>query len=124
MYARTILVVDDVEDDRDWLVTTLRDGGYRVLEAGSVREALSLLRVDRPVDAIVADYKLGDGSGAELIHQARNQLTPGPIPLPALICTAYAYVELPPAVIMLRKPVEPEDLLAALKSVVGASAVA
>ncbi|MDP9002084.1 MAG: response regulator [Myxococcota bacterium] len=109
--AKTILVVEDAKDTLEFFVVTLSDAGYRVLSASSVRQALRLLRVERSVDAILADYNLGDGSGSALIHQARNEGLLDQSGTPALICTAYRYVELPPNVGIVHKPIGEADLL-------------
>ncbi|MGD0529820.1 MAG: response regulator [Polyangiaceae bacterium] len=110
----TVLVVEDAMDTREVFAVTLEEAGYRVVCADSVREALALLRAGHAIDVVVADYNLGDGTGAELLHQASNE---GHIRLsetPALICTAYRYVELPPGVEILHKPVGPNELLRAV----------
>ncbi|HEY8089078.1 MAG TPA: response regulator [Polyangiaceae bacterium] len=114
MSSRIILVVEDAPDIRDLLATTLRDAGYRVIESEAVGDALAILRGGAPIDAVIADYKLGDGTGVELIHQARNERAPANAELRAILCTAYGYVEVPPGVTMLRKPVHPDRLLEAV----------
>ncbi len=115
-HAMTVLVVEDAMDTREVFAVALEEAGYRVVCADSVREALALLRAGHAIDVVVADYNLGDGTGAELLHQASNE---GHIRLnetPALICTAYRYVELPPGVEILHKPVGPNELLHAVAS--------
>jgi CheY-like chemotaxis protein len=122
--GKTILVVEDAPDVRDYFAASLRDAGYRVLDAESVHQALALLRGRRGVDAILADYNLGDGTGAELIHQAGNEGLFDPVRQPAVICTAYQYVELPPHAVMLHKPVDPAELLRAIHAAFGSDGVA
>ncbi len=122
--ARTILVVEDAVDVREFLAVSLRDGGYQVLDADSVQQALALLRAGKSVDAILADYNLLDGTGAELIHQAGNEGLFEADRQPAVICTAYRYVELPPHVVMLHKPIDPEDLLRAIEAAFDSARVA
>lgn len=115
----TVLVVEDAGDTRELFAVALEDAGYRVVCATSVQEALALLRAGLSIDAVIADYSLGDGTGAELLHQASNE---GHLDLketPALICTAYRYVELPPDVGILHKPVGPYELLRAVGDAVG-----
>jgi DNA-binding NtrC family response regulator len=109
--ARTVLVVEDAPDVLDFLATVLQDAGYRVELAETVHEALRVLRAGRPVHCLVADYNLGDGTGAELIHQASNEGHLDTRITATLICTAYRYVELPPYVTMVHKPVDPDELL-------------
>jgi CheY-like chemotaxis protein len=106
----TILVVDDDPDVQAHCDAILRCRGYRVLGAASVAEALDLLRASRGIDLIIADYKLGDGTGSELIHQASNEGLFDAELRPALICTAYRYVEPPPNVAVVHKPIDGDDL--------------
>jgi CheY-like chemotaxis protein len=110
---RTVLVVEDARDVRELFARILQDGGYRVECADSVREGLRLLRAGQ-VDVLVADYNLGDGTGPELIHQASNEGHLDMNVTAALICTAYRYVELPPHVTLLHKPIDPSGLLLAV----------
>jgi CheY-like chemotaxis protein len=110
----TVLIVEDSRDTREFFAVALEDAGYQVVCAQSVGEALGILREGSPVDVVIADYSLTDGTGAGLIHQATNE---GHLDLNethALICTAYRYVELPPRVGILHKPVEPFELLRAV----------
>jgi hypothetical protein len=69
-----------------------------------------LLRGRRRIDLVLADYKLGDGTGSELIHQASNEGHLDARVTPALICTAYRYVELPEHVTLVHKPILPSEL--------------
>jgi len=91
-----VLVVEDARDVREFLSVVLEDAGFLVQSAGSVEEALGVLRSGRGVDVVVADYNLGDGTGAELIHQASNEGHLDVKVTATLICTPYRYVELPP----------------------------
>ena len=122
--SRTVLVVEDARDVRELFVIVLQDAGYRVESAESVEEALGVLRKGRGVDVVLADYKLADGTGAELIHQASNEGHLDVRVTATLICTAYRYVELPPHVSMLRKPVDGPQLLLAVERALGLEHVA
>jgi response regulator RpfG family c-di-GMP phosphodiesterase len=94
---RTVLVVEDARDVREFFADVLEDAGYRVECTESVGDALRLLRTGRRIDVVVADYNLADGTGAELIHQASNE--------------GYLDVELPPHVSLVHKPIDPRELL-------------
>ncbi|HEY1125673.1 MAG TPA: response regulator transcription factor [Sphingobium sp.] len=61
-----LLVVDDEPAIRRLLAAGLARAGYRVVEAGSAREVLSALQIDKP-DAVLLDLGLPDRDGLELV---------------------------------------------------------
>jgi two-component system KDP operon response regulator KdpE len=61
-----ILVVDDERAIRRLLGTALERAGYRIVEAGSARETLNALQIDKP-DAVLLDLGLPDRDGLELV---------------------------------------------------------
>jgi CheY-like chemotaxis protein len=69
----TILVVEDDQDLRAYSVSSLRELGYAVLEAGTGSDALTIL--DREaVDLLFTDVVLPDGmNGRVLADQARRR---------------------------------------------------
>jgi CheY-like chemotaxis protein len=66
-----ILVVDDVPGIRNMLVSTLLEVGYRVFAAESVATAAQILS-SQPVDLLLTDGSLPDGSGVALARSARH----------------------------------------------------
>jgi DNA-binding response OmpR family regulator len=65
--AQTILVVDDEVKLRDMIRVYLEQEGYRVVEAGSGREALYVARVERP-DLIILDLMMPEMGGYDFIR--------------------------------------------------------
>ena len=63
-----MLLVEDDEVVRRALTRALRAEGVEVHEAGSAQEAMVRVQAD-PYDAVVADYHLGEQSGAWLLEQ-------------------------------------------------------
>jgi two-component system KDP operon response regulator KdpE len=61
-----LLVVDDEAAIRRLLGASLARAGYRVVEAGTAREALAALQIDKP-DAVLLDLGLPDRDGLELV---------------------------------------------------------
>lgn len=61
-----LLVVDDEPPIRRLLGASLLRAGYRVVEAGLAREALTALQIDKP-DAVLLDLGLPDRDGLELV---------------------------------------------------------
>lgn len=69
----TVLVVDDEQVIRDLCGHALKE--YRVLQAGSLREALDLYQAER-IDLVLTDVMMPGGSGIDLLKQIK-QLDPG-----------------------------------------------
>ena len=85
--AETILVVEDDDDVRSYSVESLRDLGYRVLEAPDGPSALRHLEREPKVDLLFTDVVLPGGlTGAQVAARAREQLPH----LKVLFTTGYA----------------------------------
>jgi CheY-like chemotaxis protein len=84
--AKHILLVEDDDTNRK-LVRIVLGGGYRISEAASVDQALSLLQHEKP-DLLLLDIRLGDGSGLDVIRAVRAD--PAFDQLPVLAITAQA----------------------------------
>ena len=68
-----ILVVEDHRDTRQVLVGLLTRWGYLVSATDTLKGGLELLNSEPPVDVIVSDIALPDGTGYALISEARRQ---------------------------------------------------
>jgi two-component system response regulator PilR (NtrC family) len=84
----SLLVVDDEPDLRTLYELTLLREGYEVETAGSVEEALQMLR-ERAYSAVITDMRLPDGSGIDVLswletEQRREK---------AIVITAYGSAE-------------------------------
>jgi PAS domain S-box-containing protein len=118
-----VLVVDDEADARNLLTEILTGRGAEVRAAGNMAEALSLLNEWRP-DALVSDIGMPGGSGYDLIREIRRRDIAG-TQLPAVALTAYARTEDRAQALSagfqthVSKPVEPQELLAVIASLVG-----
>ncbi|HET6900549.1 MAG TPA: response regulator, partial [Vicinamibacteria bacterium] len=80
-----ILSVDDNEASRYAIGRTLRQGGFRVIEAGTGMDALARARADTP-DLILLDVKLPDIDGFEVSR--RLKADPATASIPVLQITA------------------------------------
>ncbi len=67
----TILVVDDEPAIRRLLHASLTRSGYGVVEAGTAREALNAVQIDKPA-VVLLDLGLPDRDGLELIPLIRT----------------------------------------------------
>lgn len=83
---KRVLVIDDVEDNRELLVQLLEDE-YEVIAASDGREALRAALRDLP-DLIITDVSLPGLDGYELIRTLRR--TPQFAERPILVVTARA----------------------------------
>jgi two-component system KDP operon response regulator KdpE len=63
---KSILIVDDEPEIREWLNTVLEDGKDKILHAGSLSEALALFTLHKPYKVIL-DLILPDARGCEAV---------------------------------------------------------
>lgn len=70
--AVRILLVEDHEDTRRAMSRLLARHGYEVRTAGSIADALEAADAS-PVDVLISDLGLPDGSGLELMRQIRQR---------------------------------------------------
>jgi class 3 adenylate cyclase len=81
----TLLIVDDIEENREILCRFLQTRGYRVVEAGSGEEALRRVETER-VDLVVLDVMMPGLSGIEVLERLRRRYEP--TRLPVIMATA------------------------------------
>ena len=67
-----ILVVEDHADTRNVLTGLLTRWGYDVCPADTLKGGLEQLNGDAPIDVIVSDIALPDGTGYALVSEARR----------------------------------------------------
>ena len=83
MSARKILVVDDNDNVRSFLVLLLeQSGGYETLEAATGEEAVEKAISGKP-DLILMDIRLPDISGVEATEAIKNSPSAAQIPIVA-----------------------------------------
>src|SRR5437868_15409677 len=68
---KTVVIVDDHEDNRALLMATLEHRDYRLVEASSGEEALKLVGKEEP-DLIIADVLMPRMDGYEFVQQLRQ----------------------------------------------------
>lgn len=114
----TILVVDDQPDLVRLIALALETSGYQVCTASDGLEALAILQA-QPVDMILADIAMPRMNGYQLYQRVREN--PQWVPIPFVFLTARAldsdirYGKELGVDDYLLKPVQPEDLLAAVQ---------
>ena len=84
---KTVLVVDDEEDVREYFSMALEDAGFNVLRAGNGNEALERIREKTP-DFISLDLVMPEKSGIKLLYELRQNKEWKRIPF--VVVTAHA----------------------------------
>jgi DNA-binding response OmpR family regulator len=86
--VNAILVVDDEADLATTYERLLRRQGYRVLSVGSRRAGILALETE-PLSLVIADLRLPDGDGLDVVRAARALPAPPPV-LVATVLTSRA----------------------------------
>jgi two-component system response regulator (stage 0 sporulation protein F) len=87
--AKTVLVVDDEEENLRSYEEVLHDMGYQVLLQPDGVSALAFLREDIGVDLIITDFRMPGMNGIEFITDLRQSR---PF-VPVIMITAYGNIE-------------------------------
>ena len=69
--AKTVLVVDDEPDARDFLTTVLEDNGYATVVAKDGAEAISILDASPP-DLVTLDITMPEKSGVAVYRRLKE----------------------------------------------------
>lgn len=86
--ARSILVVDDLFESRDYLQQLLSGTGFRVLTAESAQQALTLLTA-QSIDLLMTDVRMPIMDGIDLIRQVRGLAGFKDLPIIAISASAF-----------------------------------
>lgn len=119
MAERRILVVDDDKMIHTVVRAAIEKHGYRVFSAFDTMQAPMMARQVKP-DLIVLDINMPGGGGFEAFR--RLQMMSWTVQVPVLVYSALTYAEISqhipasPQVAYLAKPAPPEDILAAVCS--------
>jgi DNA-binding response OmpR family regulator len=115
-----------VEDEADLVATyerLLRRHGYRVVSAGSRAAGLAALK-EEPPRLLIADLRLPDGDGLDVVRAARAL----PTPTPVIVVSGFASNETRNAAIaagasaVVAKPFSTEAFSKLIQSVLGIAA--
>lgn len=116
----TVLFVEDQEDTRKIMARMLKRLGYAVKTAADVHEALAIVEHE-PIDILVSDLGLPDGSGWDIMRQVKAHSTIRGIALSGYgMDEDVARSEASGFSRHLTKPINPQDLNAAICQLVAA----
>lgn len=111
----TILVVEDRQQDRQYLVEILTYAGYRVLEADEAGDILPAVRAGNP-GLVILDALAPSMEGLELIRQIRAESRTGTASILAYTAThdeegTQSFLAQCSGATVLAKPAEPDVVL-------------
>jgi CheY-like chemotaxis protein len=116
-----ILVVDDEEDVRTFLLTVFADAGAQICEAEDGAEAIEMARKHRP-DLITLDLSMPDPDGPSAFNELRKTADLEDVP----VCVVTGHPEMraliydrPPPEGFLTKPVSADDLVTTVRRILG-----
>ena len=120
--AKTVLVVDDVPDERSYLSTVLTDEGYSVIEAADGVEALEKVEETRP-DLITLDITMPEKSGVAVYRSLKENDDLKDIPIIVVTGVAGDFKQfissrkqVPPPAGYVAKPIDREEFLEKVRS--------
>ncbi len=119
--SRKILVVDDIEDNRDLVVLLLEDAGYaNLLEAEDGAEAIAILKENPDTDLVLLDIFMPQMNGYEVLEKIKS--SPHLEDIPVIMISAHDKLDSVircienGALDYITKPVEETFLLARVQS--------
>jgi DNA-binding response OmpR family regulator len=104
-----ILCIDDEPHVVTLKCAILQAAGHVVTAATSAREAIEMLEANT-YDAVVTDWRLGDGNGRLVVQVAKSNSTMPVVVVSGYVAEAFQAAE-PLADLYLEKPVNPEELV-------------
>jgi DNA-binding response OmpR family regulator len=129
--SKKVLVVDDDQDVRSFVVTVLEENQYMPLVAQDGVEGFEVIEKEKP-DLIILDVLMPRGSGIRLYRKLKTDAAFKKIPIIMFtgialrsfmksqkVLDEFKGEEVPKPDIYLEKPIEPEELVAAIKKKIG-----
>ena len=110
----SILCVDDDPDAVALKQHILQDAGHAVTACVSADQALFELD-NRSFDAVVTDWRLGNGVASAVIERAKSRARVPVIVVSGFVCEAFQAAA-PLADLYLEKPVDPKELVSMLET--------
>jgi two-component system cell cycle sensor histidine kinase/response regulator CckA len=115
--SETILVVEDLTAVRDYVVMALASYGYRMISAGSAREALRIVAQESgPIHLVLTDVVMPDVGGPEMVEQL-EKVRPE---VKVLYMSGYTDNLMFEPVHFIEKPFSPEELAGKVRELLGA----
>ncbi len=119
---KTILIVDDVQSELDWMANYLTKAGFKIITANDGEEAIAKTIANKP-DAIVADWMMPKMGGLDVCRKLKKN--PETADIPVIACTAKntdvdrMWAKKQGVQAYVTKPCTQEQLVSALRETIG-----
>ena len=119
---KTVLVIEDNEDNMVLITFILEKSGYKVLKAETGQQGLDIALEARP-DFIILDIQLPDMDGLEVLRKIRNSEINGSLAVIAM--TSYAMVGDREKMMAagcngyIEKPLDPSKVIDQIRGIIG-----
>lgn len=111
----SVLVIDDNRDVADALAAVLEIAGYTVTSLDSVREALDALDADASIGIVISDVRMPELDGFDFLRVVKHRFPK----MRVFLVTGQEVTGedvVPLGAVILKKPVEYDELLALLEN--------
>jgi CheY-like chemotaxis protein len=115
---KSILVVDDEKDVRDFLSDLLSDNGYSVTQAADGVEALEKIGENKP-DLILLDLQMPKETGTNFYRKIHRKKDFEDVPVIVISGLPGNYLAVSKSVPVFDKPIDENALLARIRETIG-----
>ena len=116
--SKKILVVDDEADVRRYITAILEKGGYETVTAEDGAGALEVAQQEKP-DLVVLDLQMPNQSGTDFYRKMSKDKALGAVPVIVVSGLAGRHLAVTKPVAVFDKPIDPDELLAAVEKGLG-----
>jgi len=115
--GKKVLIIDDEEDIRSFLVELFMDNGFETVTASDGVEGLKLLKAEKP-DLITLDLQMPNDTGTAFYRKMHRDEQFNKIPIIVISGVAGKHLAIKKPFAIFDKPIDAEALLETAKSAV------
>jgi CheY-like chemotaxis protein len=118
--SKRILIIDDEEDVRKYLVAVLKKHGYETLTASDGFEGLAIAKREKP-DLITLDLMMPNQSGTDFYRNASKDKSLAAVPIIVVSGMSGRHLSVKKPAAVFDKPIEPQAFIDAVTQAIGSS---